>query len=62
MSRVTAAICAAFAAALVASPSSVDARVERGSGLASKKAVAAANAEAKLPFAARFPTPLGCDL
>jgi uncharacterized protein YcbK (DUF882 family) len=35
--RATSAIFAAVAAALVASPSGVDARVERGSGLASKK-------------------------
>lgn len=38
MYRATAAVFAAVAAALVASPSGVDARVERGSGLASKKA------------------------
>jgi uncharacterized protein YcbK (DUF882 family) len=46
MQRATAAIFAAVAAALVASPSGVDARVERGAGLASKKAVAAATNEA----------------
>jgi uncharacterized protein YcbK (DUF882 family) len=46
MQRATAAIFAAVAAALVASPSGVDARVERGTGLASKKAVAAATNEA----------------
>ena len=39
MYRATAAVFAAVAMALVASPSGVDARVERGSGLASKKAV-----------------------
>ncbi|MDB4934760.1 MAG: putative exported protein [Labilithrix sp.] len=42
MQRATAAIFAAVAAALVASPSGVDARVERGAGLASKKAERAA--------------------
>ena len=40
MYRATGAIFAAVAAALIASPSGVDARVERGSGLASKKAPA----------------------
>jgi uncharacterized protein YcbK (DUF882 family) len=42
MYRATAAVFAAVAAALVVSPSGVDARVERGSGLASKKAKDAA--------------------
>jgi uncharacterized protein YcbK (DUF882 family) len=37
MHRATAALCAAVAAALVASPSGVDARIARGSGLAEKK-------------------------
>jgi uncharacterized protein YcbK (DUF882 family) len=41
MQKPTAAIFAAVAAALVASPSGVDARVERASGLASKKEAAA---------------------
>jgi len=40
MYRATAALFAAVATALVASPSGVDARVERGSGLASKKELA----------------------
>lgn len=40
MHRATAALFAAVAAALVASPSGVDARVERGLGLASKKELA----------------------
>ena len=39
MYRATVAVFAAVAAALVTSPSGVDARVERGSGLASKKAL-----------------------
>ena len=46
MYRATGAIFAAVAAALIASPSGVDARVERGSGLASKKAPAAAGESA----------------
>ena len=47
MQRTVAVICAALAAALVASPSSVDARVERGSGLASKKALSAPAMESR---------------
>jgi uncharacterized protein YcbK (DUF882 family) len=43
MQRATAAIFAAVAAALVASPSGVDARVERGAGLANKKSVVVAD-------------------
>lgn len=50
-SRVLGAVFAAVTAALVASPSGVDARVERGSGLASKKGPEAARTEAHAPEA-----------
>jgi uncharacterized protein YcbK (DUF882 family) len=46
MHRAAAALLAALAAALVASPSGVDASVQRSSGLANKKSVAAADLEA----------------
>jgi uncharacterized protein YcbK (DUF882 family) len=46
MHRATSAIFAAVAAALVASPAAVDARVERGAGLASKKAPTTPSADA----------------
>lgn len=42
--RAVAALCASLAAACVTSPSGLDAKVARGSGLASKKAAAAASA------------------
>jgi uncharacterized protein YcbK (DUF882 family) len=54
--RFAAALCASLAAACVSSPSGVDARVPRGSGLASKKATPLASASTTVT-AAEVPAP-----
>lgn len=58
MIRATTAIFAAALATLVASPSGVDARVERGSGLASKKEKTAGAGKAAAPEAGDVARPL----